>query len=155
MKPTIIGTDSHDGRMALILDSEFVEKEFEIVLRSEAGVGQEAFDPGPVAEAVVVEHFQIIGDDERHMAVAQTFAKHQQSSDTTVAVLKRMYSLKALVKIQNVVKRRVFFCIIFLQEGFDLSVDIFGTHRIIPAHFIGEFLIVAYPEPVFALVGSA
>lgn len=48
----------------LVLDLEVVEKGFEVVLGCEAGVKQEAFDAGPFTETSIIEHLQVVGDDE-------------------------------------------------------------------------------------------
>lgn len=50
-----------------IFDSEFIEQVFEIVLGREAGVHEIPFDARPVTESVVIEYFQLIGYDERHI----------------------------------------------------------------------------------------
>ena len=52
------------GILMLVLDLKVVEKGFEVVLGGEAGVKQEAFDTGPFTETSIVEHLQVVGDDE-------------------------------------------------------------------------------------------
>ena len=47
-----------------VFDLEVVEKDFEVVLGSEACIKQEAFDAGPFTETSIVEHLQVVGDDE-------------------------------------------------------------------------------------------
>ncbi len=41
-----------------------VEQGLEVVLSGEACVEQEAFDEGPFTETSIVEHLQLVGDDE-------------------------------------------------------------------------------------------
>ena len=48
----------------LVLDLEVVEQGFEVVLGGEAGIEQEAFDAGPFTETSIIEHLQVVGDDE-------------------------------------------------------------------------------------------
>ena len=48
----------------LILDLEVVEQGLEVILGCEACVKQEAFGAGPFSKASIVEHLQIVGDDE-------------------------------------------------------------------------------------------
>ena len=52
------------GILMLIFDLKVVEQGLEVVLGGEAGVKQEAFDAGPFTEASIVEHLQVVGDDE-------------------------------------------------------------------------------------------
>ena len=47
-----------------ILDLEVVQKGLEVVLGGETCIEQEAFDAGPFSETSVVEHLQVVGDDE-------------------------------------------------------------------------------------------
>ena len=56
--------DFTHGSLFLILDVEVVEKGLEVVLCGEAGVKQEALDAGPFSEPSIVEHLQVVGDDE-------------------------------------------------------------------------------------------
>ena len=48
----------------LVLDLEVVKQGFEVVLGGEAGVKQEAFDAGPFTETSIIEHLQVVGNDE-------------------------------------------------------------------------------------------
>ena len=48
----------------LIFDLKVVEQGLEVVLGGEAGVKQEAFDAGPFTETSIIEHLQVVGDDE-------------------------------------------------------------------------------------------
>ena len=48
----------------LIFDLEVVEQGFEVILGCEAGIKQEAFDAGPFTETSIIEHLQVVGDDE-------------------------------------------------------------------------------------------
>ena len=48
----------------LVLDLEVVEKGLEVILGCEACVKQEAFDAGPFTETSIIEHLQVIGNDE-------------------------------------------------------------------------------------------
>ena len=52
------------GKLFLVFDLEVVEQGFEVVLCCEACIEQEAFDAGPLTETSIVEHLQVVGDDE-------------------------------------------------------------------------------------------
>ena len=52
------------GILFPVFDLKVVEKGFEVVLGGEAGIEQEAFDAGPFTETSIIEHLQVVGDDE-------------------------------------------------------------------------------------------
>ncbi len=56
--------DFTHGPLTAVLDLEVVEQGLEVVLRREACIEQEALDAGPFTEASIVEHLQVVGDDE-------------------------------------------------------------------------------------------
>ena len=66
-----------------------------------------------------------------------------------------MYCLKPLVKVDYLLKRRVFLRIVFLEQFSYFLADIFRLRRVISSDLIGEHFIVPDPEPLLALVGSA
>lgn len=49
-----------DERLTAVLDLEVVEKGLEVVLGGKAGIEQEAPDAGPLPEALIVDHLQVI-----------------------------------------------------------------------------------------------
>ena len=87
----------------LIFDSEIVELFFEKVLCREACVAQIAIDMTPFFYATVIKEAQVFGDDEWHDTILQALPKHQQSPNTTVAVLKWVYAFKSDMESQDVV----------------------------------------------------
>ena len=88
--------------MKSVPDLEIVEYSFVVVLRRQAGVRQILPNLRPALQTAIVEHLQIVGDDERHDAVCQTLLEHHEPPDTSVAVLKRVDSLEALVQIEDI-----------------------------------------------------
>ena len=52
------------GILLPVFDLEVVEKGLEVVLGCEAGIEQKTFDAGPLPETSIVEHLQVVGDDE-------------------------------------------------------------------------------------------
>ena len=60
---------------ASILDSEIVQSFFEAILRGEAGIHKVATQIVPLAEAAIVEHLEVILDDEGDDAPAQALFK--------------------------------------------------------------------------------
>ena len=50
--------------LSTIFDLEVVEKGLEVVLGCEACIEQEALDARPFTETSIVEHLQVVGDDE-------------------------------------------------------------------------------------------
>ena len=84
------------------MNPEFVEDAFEVVLGRKACVHQVALYVRPVSQPVVVIYLQFFRDDKGYMTVSQTLAEHYEATYTAIAVLKRMYGLKALVEIYDV-----------------------------------------------------
>ena len=60
----------------------------------QAGIGQIAFFVIPFLQSTVIEHLQIVLNDERNDIVFQALLKHDQPAHTAVAVLERMNPLK-------------------------------------------------------------
>lgn len=93
------------SKAASVFYPKLIKQEFEWILSRETGIRQIAFDAGPVMQSVVIEHLQIVGNNEWYNSPAQAFAEHNQAPHSSVAILKWMYRLKAMVEIKNVVKR--------------------------------------------------
>ena len=89
-------------RIESILDFEIVEYRLIVVLCGKTGVCQILFHFGPALQASVIEHFQVVGDDERHDAVCEALFEEEEPADAPVAVLKRMYGLEALMQVEQV-----------------------------------------------------
>ena len=114
-----------------------------MVLSCQAGIGQISFDVRPVAQAVVVEYFQIVGNDEGYIVIPKAFTKHNQPSYTPVSVLEGVDGFEALMKVQNIFKGLFFFGVIFCQQGLHFIGNFFRKGCIPAADFIREFLILA------------
>ncbi len=52
------------GKLLPVFDLEVVEEGLEVVLGCEAGIEQKTFDAGPLTETSIIEHLQVVGDDE-------------------------------------------------------------------------------------------
>ena len=52
------------GKLLPVFDLEVVEEGLEVVLGREACIEQEAFDAGPFTQTSIIEHLQVVGDDE-------------------------------------------------------------------------------------------
>ena len=52
------------GILLPVFDLEVVEKGLEVVLGCEACIKQETFDAGPFTETSIIEHLQVVSDDE-------------------------------------------------------------------------------------------
>ena len=89
-------------RFGSVLYSEIVEEGLILVLRCKAYVEERAGRLRPLAQTAIIEHLEFISDDKRHDAAAQAFLEHYQSTDATIAILKRMYRLEALMEIKDV-----------------------------------------------------
>ncbi len=59
----------------VVFNPEFIQQGLEMVLSCQAGIGQISFDVRPVAQAVVVEYFQIVGNAEGYIVIPKAFTK--------------------------------------------------------------------------------
>ena len=93
------------GNASLNFYPEVIEQALELVLGGETSVCQVSSDIPPFLKPTVVEHFQLVCDNEGNVPVMQTFLEHQQPAYASVAILERMDGLKADVKVKNILKR--------------------------------------------------
>lgn len=89
----------------LIFYPVVVEQGLVVVLCGEASITQIFPDCRPLLQTAIVEHLQLVRNDERHNTIRQAFLKHNKPADTAVAVLERVYCLETLVQVQNIIKR--------------------------------------------------
>ena len=67
----------------------------------------------PILSILIIKHFQIILDNKWNNIVFQAFLEHNQTSHTTISILKWMDMFEFHMKIQNIVKG-LFFLVIVL-----------------------------------------
>ena len=91
-------------------------------------------------------------NNERDDVVHQTLLEHNQSSDTAVAVLKRVNRLKFFVKFQNFIKGFSFPAVICRQKFFHFGFYVFGRTGFVAADFVRKFLVLPDVKPIFAAV---
>ena len=84
----------------------------------------------------------------------KTFLEHDESSNSAVTVLKRMYLLKAHVHLNNVIES-LFRLAIPTEQIPHLTGDVLGGTCFHLADDIVEELVVAHGEPILAAVGRA
>lgn len=92
------------GRICLfvIRDSKIVQILLKSVLRRKAGISQAVSLVLPFLQATVVEYLDVVLDDKRHDVVTQAFFEMEQAPNSAVAVLERVNSLKAVVKVKQI-----------------------------------------------------
>ena len=109
------------------MGAEFLELDlgFEAVLGFHHHVHQFVPVVVPFFNAPKISGAAFVVDDEWHNAVAQAFLKQNESANTTIAVFKGDYFLKADVEVQNVIALDL--CLLFVvgdqlcQTGMDLT----------------------------------
>lgn len=138
-----------------VRNSEVVEQCLVVILRCEAGVAQIFAHSGPLLQASVVEHLEVVGDDEGNYAGRQALLEHHEPSNTAVAILKRVDALETLVQVENVVECFVPPGVVLRQESLHLTVYLFGRCGLHAAHLVGQPLVVAHDEPLLAAVRRA
>ena len=105
-----------------------------------------------MVETVIIEHLQLVGDDEWNVVEAQTFPEHYQSPYASVTILKRMYRFEPLMKVKNILKCRMLPAIVIFQKFPHLPADILGRCGLVAAYFVWEPFVITYVEPFLALV---
>ena len=135
-----------------VRNSEIVEQGLVVVLCREAGVAQIFAHGGPLLQTAVVEHLEVVGDDEGNDAGCQTLLEHQEPSDAAVAILKWVNAFETLVQVEDVVERLVPSGVVLRKETLHLAVYLFGRCSLHAAHLVGQTLVVAHGEPLLTAV---
>ena len=126
-----------------------------MVLGGQAGIRQIAGFRLPFANAAVIKHFQIVGDDKRNDIVFQTFLEQNQPADAAVSILKRMDGFKLNMEIQKIAKRFPGLCVIGVQQRPHAVFNVFGRGRLLPADLVWQLFVFADGEPVLSAVACA
>ena len=146
---------SRTGCKRSVRNSEVIEQCLVVVLCRKAGVAQIFAHGGPLLQASVVEHLEVVGDDEGDDAGRQALLEHQEPSDAAVAILKRVDALETLVQIENVVECLVPPGVVLRKESLHLTVHLLGRRSLHAAHLVGQTFVVAHGEPLLAAVRRA
>ena len=93
---------------SLIRDSEVIHDGLKLILRGQAGVQQIPAFGFPLVQPPVVEHFEVIRNNERNNIVPQALLEEQKPPDTAISILKRMYLLKFIMKLYYFLQRLLF-----------------------------------------------
>lgn len=106
-------------------------------------------------QTAVVEHLEVVGDDEGNDAGRQTLLEYHESSNPAVAILKRVDALETLVQVENVVECFVPPGVVLRKESLHLTVHLLGRRSLHAAHLVGQTFVVAHGEPFLAAVRRA
>ncbi len=87
------------GGGCTLIEIKIFQPNFDTILCSNAGFLQIPLFLLPLTQASVIEHFKAFINYRGNNIVTQAFLQHQQSAHSAVAVLKRMYTLKSIMKI--------------------------------------------------------
>ena len=93
------------GTKSLIRDSEVIHDGLKLILRGQAGIQQIPLFRLPLMETTIVEHFEVIRNNERNNIVPQALLEEQKPPDTAISILKRMDGFKGIVEFQQVFQR--------------------------------------------------
>ena len=88
-----------------VRNSEVIQCGFEFILSCKTRIKKIAVLLIPLREPSIVERLHVISDNKRSNIMGKAFFKHNQPTDTSVAILERMNALKANVVINNIFKR--------------------------------------------------
>ena len=75
---------------------------FILILGGETGICEVAINVTPLMKSAIIEHLQIICDDEGNDAICEAFFEHDETAYTPVAILEGMNLLEADVKVENI-----------------------------------------------------
>lgn len=123
-------------------------------MASKADVSEIAVDVAPFVEAAIIEELEFFGDDEGDNVVGEAFLEHYQAADSSVAVLEGVDAFELDVEVEDVFECFCRLVVVGLEQGFHFGVDLLGRACHVAAHFVGQALVVAHVEPVFAAVGG-
>ena len=95
-----------------MLDFEVVKHRLIVILCRKAGVEKVSSDIVPLSQTAIVEHFELLGNDKRHIAICQALLEYHKTANTTIAILEWVYRLKALMQVYNILKRLSLFAVV-------------------------------------------
>ena len=81
---------------------KFLQQNLEMILCRQAGIHQISLLAPPLLQSTIIKLLNIILDDKRRYSISQAFLEHDQSSHTAISVLKRVYLLKLIMKLNNI-----------------------------------------------------
>lgn len=150
-RPAITLADSLNSLVS-IPDLEVVQRRLVRILCCQTGIEEISVDLSPFIEPTIVVELQLLSDDERNYVVRQALLEHQESSDPAVAVLERVDALELAVKVDDVFKRHLSFCVVAFQQGRHLLVHFLRWACRVASDFVGKLLVVSYVEPLLLAV---
>ena len=87
-----------------VRNSKVIQRGFESILSCKARIKKIAVLLIPLREPSIIERLHFVSNYERNNIMSKAFFKHNQPTDTSVAILERMNALKTNVIINNVFK---------------------------------------------------
>lgn len=109
----------------------------------------------PFFQSSIIKHFQIILDNEWNNIIFQAFLEHNQSSHTTIAILKWMNTFKLHMKIQNIVKGLFFLVVVLRQQFLHPVCNFFWKCSLHTSDFIWQFLVITDSKPILSGITGA
>ena len=112
------------GMQFLVFNLEAVEQSLEVIQGGKTGAKLVAFDAGPLTETSIIEHIQVVGDDEGDGTSRWALLDHNQSTYTTIIISEWINCLEALMDVDIVLKGAFLDGIMLLQQFFNLLLNI-------------------------------
>ena len=75
---------------------------FILILGGETGICEIAINVTPLMKSAIIEHLQIICDDEGNDAICEAFLEHNEATYASIAILEGMNLLEADMEIKDV-----------------------------------------------------
>ena len=119
-----------------VLNLEIIKQSLVVILSSETSIQKIPSHTIPLLQATIIEHLQFISYDKRNKAIGKALLEHDKTPNTAVSILERMYCLKTMVKINNILKRLAPNGIIPFKQSLHLTAHILRSYRITATHLI-------------------
>ena len=126
-----------------------------MILCCKTGIGKVAINMPPFAQASIIEHLQLVGNDEGNNTCAQTLLEHNKTPNAPITILEWVYLFETNMEVENILKRTLLLGIVILYQSPDTIMHLFGFARILTTNFVWKSFIVANGKPVFATIGCA
>ena len=75
---------------------------FVLILGCETGICEVTVNVAPLAEATIIEEFEVVSDNEGDNGVSEAFLEHDKATHASIAILEGMNLLEADVKVENI-----------------------------------------------------
>ena len=103
----------------------------------------------PFMQATIINHLQVILNNKRDNVIFEAFLEKDESTDTPVAILKRMDTLKIMMECNDLFERMIRTGVIVGQQFENLRLDFFRCGGISTTDLVRNVLVLSDSKPIF------